>query len=101
MKGILPYFKDTDGNRWEVLSMNWCIDFGGRQCQVKCQRNNDDNTFPSKTFVIFGTGTFAQYNYYEVASCTPEADTQFYKSVMQMFRDFDEVQDPDFPVGGG
>jgi hypothetical protein len=97
--GVLPYFDDTDGNRWEVLAMNFCIDFGGRQCQIECQRNNNDGTYPSKTFVVYGvSGYFFQWDSTEIQHSEPEADSRLYKSVMQLFRDFDEVQNSNFKV---
>lgn len=85
----LPYFKDNDDNTWNILSMNWCIDWGGRQCQIECQRNNGDGIYPIKSFVIYGlTGEFRQWDEEEVISCTPIKDG-FYKHVMDMFKYFD------------
>jgi hypothetical protein len=99
MNGILPYFNDDDGNRWEVLSMNFCIDFGGRQCHIECQRNNSDNMFPEKTFVIYGiSGHFFQWDSTECQSAIVESDSTFYTHVMDMFRAFDEVKNPDWVV---
>ena len=84
----LPFLEDEQGNRWEVLQMDWCVDFGGRQCQIECQRNNGDGTFPIKSFVIYGKdGDFRQWDR-KVGNHKP-VKGMFYKSVMDMFLQFD------------
>ena len=89
MTDYLPHFKDTDDNTWEVLSMDWCVDFGGRQCQIQCQRNNGDELYPEKTFVIYGLdGEFCQWDSEEVGEHKPVRGI-FYKAIMDMFRLFD------------
>lgn len=86
----LPHFFDNLGNRWEVLSMNFCVDWGGRQCQIECQRNNNDGVWPTKAFVIHYLGqSFKQWDSTELVDCSPCKDT-FYKLVINMFKEFDE-----------
>lgn len=85
----LPHFTDEDTNCWSVLSMSWCVDFGGRQCQIECQRENGDGKSPVKTFVIYGkTGEFVQWSSGEVCDSVPKKGL-FYTKVMTMFKDFD------------
>ena len=89
-KDYLPHFFDEDGNKFDVLSMNFCIDFGGRQCQIECQRNNDDGTYPVKDFTIFYLKQeFTQRNDEQVCDSTPVKGV-LYDCVMQMFKAFAE-----------
>lgn len=37
MIDYLPFIEDVLGNRWEVLAINFCVDFGGRQAQIEVQ----------------------------------------------------------------
>lgn len=46
----LPFIEDTEKNRWEVLSVNFCVDFGGRQAEIDVQNLQ---TNEEKTFVYF------------------------------------------------
>lgn len=46
----LPFVEDSEGNRWEVLSINFCVDFGGRQAQIEVQNLS---TNESKGFIYF------------------------------------------------
>jgi len=86
----LPHFYDHHDNCWDVLEMNWCIDWGGRQCQVNCQLNNNGNTYPQKTFVIYGlTGEFTQWDSDELMNSIPDIDNEFYRHVMSLFKVFD------------
>ena len=89
--GYLAYLEDEQANRWEVLRMDWCVDFGGRQCQIECQRQNGDGNFPTKTFVIYGLdGEFTQWNNGEVGDHEP-IKGDFYTAVMGMFSLFDNT----------
>lgn len=89
MIDYLPYFEDTEGNRWEILDMSWCVDWGGRQCHITCQRNNGDTQYPVKSFVIYGVdGGFCQWDRDEVQPSEP-VKGKFYECVMQMFKVFD------------
>lgn len=57
MINYLPFINDVFGNRWEVLSINFCVDFGGRQAQVEVQNLSTNETrdftyyYQSKLFV--------------------------------------------------
>lgn len=86
----LPHFFDKDGNKFDVLSMDFCIDFGGRQCQIECQRNNDDGTYPIKDFTIFYlSGVFSQRSSEQICDSDP-VKCKFYDCVMQIFKVFQE-----------
>lgn len=57
MIDYLPFIEDSLGNRWEVLSINFCVDFGGRQAQIEVQNLESNETrgfsyyYRSKLFV--------------------------------------------------
>lgn len=90
MTDYLPSFSDQEGNIWNVLQMNWCVDFGGRQCQIECQMENGGDM---KTFVIYGLdGDFRQWSKDECCDSQPEKGL-FYKKVMEMFKAFDTTGD--------
>lgn len=69
----LPFVEDAEGNRWEVLSINFCVDFGGRQAQIEVQNlsTNESKDFiyfyqsklflESKGEVLIQKGVFSQY----------------------------------------
>ena len=58
MIDYLPFIEDTLGNRWEVLTINFCVDFGGRQAQIEVQNLTTNETrhftyyYQSKLFVV-------------------------------------------------
>lgn len=72
MTDYLPHFEDNLGNRWEVLSLHFCVDFGGRQCHIETQRNNGDGKYPAKTFVIYYLDQkFIQWDHEECVDVLP------------------------------
>lgn len=84
----MPHMKDTNGNVWTLLSMNFCIDFGGRACQMEFQ-TEVDGQFKTKSFVIYWKSKeFVQWDSSEFADCTPVKGLLFQK-VIEMFDAFD------------
>jgi hypothetical protein len=89
MTPYLPHFSDESGNRWEVLSMNFCVDFGGRQCQIEAQSIDEDGTYVEKTFVIYYLGgEFSQWDSEECVDATP-IKGKLYDLIIMMFEAFD------------
>ena len=90
MTDYLPHFTDDRDNRWEVLSLDFCVDFGGRQCQIETQRNNGDEHYPTKTFVIYYLSQeFVQWSREEYEDVEP-IKGKFYDLIMAMFKAFDK-----------
>ncbi len=88
MIDYLPWFEDTDGRKWDVLSLNFCVDWGGRQCQIEAQTQDGDK-YSTKSFVVYYLGeVFAQWDSEEYTSVTP-VKGMLYECVMQMFNTFD------------
>ena len=86
----LPHFFDDAGNKFNVLSMSFCVDFGGRQCQVECQMDNGDDRYPIKDFTIYWKSKdFTQRDSKQVCDTTPEK-SDFYHSVVNMFDLFND-----------
>lgn len=95
MEKLLPYFIDQNDNTWELLSINVCIDFGGRQAQMEFQRNNEDGTYPTKTFVYYyNSDEFVQWDREEVEDITVDMDTyretKLYRAIIPLFSEFGE-----------
>ena len=91
----LPHFEDDQGNVWEMLQINVCIDFGGRQAQIEFQRNNDDGTFPVKTFVYcYNSDEFRQWDSEELEdiqiNMASFRETAMYKAIRPLFSEFGE-----------
>lgn len=69
----LPFIEDVDGNRWEVLGLNFCVDFGGRQAQIEVQNLSTNQTkdftyyyqskllLEAKGEIVLVKGVFSQY----------------------------------------
>lgn len=91
MSDYFPHFYDTNENKFDVLEMHFCIDFGGRQCQIEAQLNNGDGNYPTKTFVIYyKTNDFTQWDSKEELDSTPVKD-KFFNAVIALFKAFDEA----------
>ena len=78
----MPHFEDQNKNTWNVLSMHWSIDFGGRCCEIETQ-NADSGKL--KTFIIYYlSGDFVQHNKEESVDANPTKGI-FYESIMSTF----------------
>lgn len=89
----LPFFVDDDNNKWELLSVNYCIDFGGRQAQCEFQRNNGDNYFPQKAFVYYYLeDNFVQWSSEEVIDIQGNIDSPLKDQLRNMFKQFDNEE---------
>lgn len=86
---MFPYFLDTDGRKWDVCGIHFCVDWGGRQAQMECQWY-DDEKYHMKTFVYYYlTNEFTQWNSTEICDSTADVDGLFITSLHNMFKLFD------------
>jgi len=50
MTDYMPHLFTNTGDKWDVLEMHFCIDFGGRQVQIEAQNTG---TYVTKAFVYY------------------------------------------------
>lgn len=80
----MPSFEDQDGRVWQLISLHFVVDFGGRQIQIDAQHEGQ-----VKTFVYYYLDDrFTQWDSQEVCDSIP-LDGNFQSLLKKLYSTFD------------